>query len=414
MNKKGFIAAFLVLIGLVSGCSKDKVDTFADISYKNELISTNRGEKFTAGQVYDYVLNNQKDSVVKGILQKIMKENINFENADMQNLYKKYLNEYFNSKFYENSAYKYDGQFNEELLVNYLKSESYNIVCGQSANSGLLDNSKFTCDYTDYIEKEVNYDIYLKILKIQYIIDENPQLIDKNNARRITYYSVSKGSDDTARKNLEEYVKSMEDNYLSEDDNLVKNIFDVAEKKREEDLKKLDEEFAKVFTSSDSSYSSLIKFTTCGDKRCSVEAGKAYQEDLIIKQKYYDSKVVIKNNTEVLYEAARNLLFSDDVDSYLYKIGNVNYLVSPAYGTDELKNVNDIIMFDSSSSKYYLSTVEVIDRTSSLGDKILVAELLVDKVADSTIFNDCFENIEIEIHDKSIREYFETKYGEIE
>ena len=194
------------------------------------------------------------------------------------------------------------------------------------------------------------------MLKVQYIINEKANLIDKNAARKISYYSSSKGStDNEVREKLEEYVASIAENYNSTDETLIRSIEDVAEAKRKEELDAIADDYAKVSTSSDSSsgYTYLNKFTTCGNKRCSLEEGKAYQENLLMEKEYYSTTVVIKGNENILYEEARNLLFSDNVNDYLYKIGNKNYLMSPAYVQTNDKRINDIILFDSSSSKYY-------------------------------------------------------------
>jgi len=415
MKKKNFIASCLLACSVLAccSCSKEKVDTKANVSYENESISSNKGQTLTAGDVYEFILDNQQDAISKTILTKIMKSKVNLSDPQALALYKKYLNDYFNETFVNSDTYKYDGKFSEELLVKYLESESYIVKCGQGFNSGNLDNQVFKCDYTDYIEKEVDYDILMKILKIQYLINEKADLIDKNEARRITYYSVSKGSDDNeTRELLETYVASIELNHDSTDDTLVKNIEDVALKNRKKDLDKIAEEYAYISTSTDSgsSFTYLNKFTTCGNKRCTIEEGKAYQDNLIMEKEYYKTEVVIKNNESILYEAARNVLFSENVNDYLYEIGDKNYLMSPAYSSQNDKRINDIILYDSNT--YYLATVDVINSQSSFEDKALVAELLLDKITESAVFDYCYKDQEVEVYDKIIREYFEEKYGE--
>lgn len=417
-KKNKFLVAFLMLGTLIAGCGKNSIDTHADVSYGNEVITTNKGENLTVAELYDYILENQKDAVAKSVLLKIMESELDLEHdQDMNNLYKKYLNNYFYDTFINNDTYKFDGEFSEDLLVKYLNSESYSIKCGVGFDAGNLDGSKFSCDYTDYIEKEVNYDIYTKMLKIKYLLDEKADLINKSAGRRVTYYTVSKGSDDNeTRSLLETYVKSFEENKDSTDETVIKGIVDVAEAKRKKDLEEISEHYAYVSTSQDSSsgYTYLNKFTTCGNKRCSLEEGKEYQDKLIMDKEYYTTKVVISSNTDVLYEAARGILFSENVTDYLYEIGNKKYLMSPAYFNENDKRINDIILYDSANTNYYLATVEVINSSSSFEDKVAVAELLLDKVSDSIIFNYCYENLEIEIFDKDIREYFVSKYGETE
>ena len=420
MKKKNLITSCLLLSGLVAGCScnKTKVDTFANVSNENKNVISNKGNKFTVGEIYEYILANESDNISKTILLPILEKQINLNDQNMAALYKRYLNEYFATTFVENETYKTNGKFSEELLIEYLRSESYIVSCGEGISSGLLDNSIFSCNYSDYITKEVNYDIYMKMLKIKYIIEEKSNLIDKNNARQVTYYTIAKGSSDNeVREKLEEYVSSIKENYASTDDNVIKNLFDIGEEKRKEDLKKISDEYAYVSTSQDSSsgYTYLNKFTTCGNKRCSKEEGKEYQDNMILEKEYVTTKVVIKDNTEILYEAARNLLFSENINDYLYKVGDgdnaVYYLLSPAYISQEDKRINDIIHYN--SNNYYLATVKVIDSQSSFNDKVAVAELLIDKISDSTIYDYCYSDLDVEIYDKNIREYFELKYGSI-
>ena len=423
MKKRKVIIGCLLISGLVAGCSckKENIDTFANVSNDNSSISTGRGESLTVGEMYSYILENQKDQVAQNVVLPMLEKQINLSDTDMLTLYKRYLNEYFTKTFVENDSYKVNGKFNENLLVEYLRSESYDIACGTGINSGMLDNSKFSCDYSDYIKKEVNYDIYMKMLKVKYILSEKSNLIDKNDARRVTYYMIEKGSNDNeVREKLEQYVTSMEENYASTDETLVKNINDIAEIKRKEDLAEIKKQYDYISTSQDSSsgYTYLNKFTTCGDMRCSIEDGKEYQDNLIMKKDYVVTSVVIKDNTEILYESARGLLFSDNVEDYLYKIGSGNneayYLMAPAYISSGDQRINDIIHFDSSTNKYYLAIIEVIDSNSSFADKVAVAELLINKVSDSTIYDYCFEKLDVKIYDKAIKEYFETKYGKID
>ena len=417
MKRRNLFAGCILLSSLLVGCNKTSVDTHADVSYGDTIVANSRGDKLTVKEIYDYIVANQQDRVANKMLLKVLESQIDLEDPDMLALYKRYVNEYFNTTFVENSSYKYNGEFSEELLVKYLKSESYGITCGENITPGVLDEATFSCNYDDYIEYEFKLDIYKKMLKIQYIIDEKASLIDKNAARKVTYYTIAKGSaDNTVREQLEGYVDSISKNHASTDETLIKSIYDIAESERKEALEKIAEEYAYISTSKDSSsgYTYLNKFTTCGDKRCSIEEGKEYQDNLIMDKEYYTTEVVVKSNETVLYEAARSLLFSDNINDYLYEIGDVKYLMSPAYLDADDKRVNDIILFDSSNSNYYLAAVEVINSESSKADQILVAEILIDKVSDSTIFEYCFDKADLKLYDKDIKTYFETKYGEVE
>lgn len=416
--KKKILTGCLLLSSLITLCSckKDITDTSANISFENTIIFTSSNNKLTAGDVYSHIINNQKDEVVKQIMLEILKEQVDVNDSNVKYLYQKYIRESFETNFLNNSTYSYNGDFKEEILVNYLKSEGYAISCDVGFEQTLLSQD-FKCDYSDYIEKELDFDTYMKILKVKYIIEEKQNLILNNAPRKITYYTESKGStDNEVREEFESYVASIEENYNSTEENVIKSIEDIGETKRKEALDELAKEYAYLSTSTDSSsgYMYLNKFTTCGEKKCSREDGKAYLDKEIMEKEYFTTKVVIKKNADVLYKSARDILFSENVEDYLYSIGGKNYLVSPVYASDSNKRINDIIMFDAEGNNYYISTVDVINEESSFADKALVAELLIDTISSSIIYEYCFDEQTINIYDEEIREHFISKYGKYE
>jgi len=415
MKKTRLILGCLLLSLTLTGCNDKSVDTYASVSNGNEKLTINKGESLTVGKVYDYIRENNDLAISENILKIMIKEQLDFENDDIKNLYNKYLNEYFKTTFIDSGSYNYNGEFNEELLIKYLKSESYDIKCGVDYNSGALDRKYFTCDYNDYIEKEVNYDIYLKILKVNYIIQNKSNYIDKKEGRKINYYSITKDSSNiySAREELEKNVSDILKNQNSTDEDVVKNLKDVADAKLQEHLDNIDEEVKEIVDGKDTDFDMLNKYTECGSKKCTVEDGAKYQKQLILDKDYYVTKVVTKDDSTILYESARNALFSENLEDYLYEIGNEKYLVSPVYGISGERNVNDVILYDNSST-YYLVTVEEINSESSYNDKVLVAELLIDSISNADVFDHYFEKSEIKIYDKKIREYFIANYGEYE
>lgn len=420
MKKTRFILGCLLLGLTLTGCNNKSVDTYASISNENESLTINKGESLTVGKVYDYIRKNNDLAISENILKLMIKEQLDFENDDIKNLYNKYLNEYFKTNFVDEGSYNYNGEFNEELLVKYLKSEAYDIKCGTGYNSGALDSKYFTCDYSDYIEKEVNYDAYLKILKVDYIIQNKSSYIDKKEGRKINYYSIKKDSSNTysAREELEKNVNDILKNQNSTDEDAIKTLKDIADAKIKEELDKIEEEVKKI-SINDSSFDMLNKYTKCddsGNKKCTIEEGEKYQKQLILNKldkEYYVTKVVTKDDTNVLFETARNALFSKNLEDYLYQIGDEKYLVSPVYGDSGERSINDIILYDN-SSYYYLVTVEEINSQSSYNDQVLVAELLVDSISNADVFDHYFDKSEIKIYDKQIREYFISNYGEYE
>ena len=116
-------------------------------------------------------------------------------------------------------------------------------------------------------------------------------------------------------------------------------------------------------------------------------------------KEYTTSDVVVKSNTSVLFEAARKVLFSENVENYLYTIGDKTYLINPASYNENDKRPSDIILYEgttssghSSTSKYYLAEVEIIDSNSEFEDQAIIAEMVLNKISDADIFENCFEN----------------------
>ena len=412
MKKIKMIVSCLFMALILCGCDKAVVDTFADVSNSSDNVNSSRGNQLTVGEIYNYIRENNDLEISENLMKTIMKTELDFDDEDIEDLYNKYLNEEFKTRFVDSGSYNYDGKFNENLVCEYLRSEGYKIVCENTNASNPLDKTYFTFDYSDYIEKELNYDIYLKMLKVQYIIDEKPQLINKNNGRLISYYSVTRSSstDVETRKKLEEQLNKI---YNSQSETKKITLADIANEKRDEELSKIDEELEKISTSSDDTFKYLGKYTTCGNKKCTLEQGEAYQKKIINDTNYFSSEVVINTNTSVLFEGAREVLFGNNVSDYLYDGLDKNlYLMSPAYENDGSKpNINDIIIFDGSST-YYVVMVEIIDATSNFDKQALVAEKLLDTVSESNVFDYYFDEVDIEIYDKQIREYFISKYGE--
>lgn len=411
---KGLLSCLLLCL-LVGGCNDEVIiDTFADVSNGSTALNSSKDDVLTVGEVYNYIRETGDSYISEIMMKKIMESRIDFADSEIVDLYKKYLNEEFKTRFVDSGSYNYDGEFNEDLLCKYLRSEGYNVECEAKGTNVYLDNNYFKYDYTDYIEKELNYDIYLKMLKVQYIIEEKPALINKNNGRFIEYYSIDRSSttDVETRESLKEQLKNIRESQLSND---KVSLEDIAEERKSKDLAEIDKELEKISTSSDDTFKYLAKYTTCGSKRCTLEQGEEYQKKLIDEKEYYKKEVIIGSNTTILYEGAREILFGNNVGQYLYSGLNDGklYLMSSAYENDGSEpNIDDIILFDGSST-YYVAVVRVIDATSSFADQALIAEMLLDSVLEADVLEYYFnEVVDLEIYDSQIKEYFVSKYGE--
>ena len=58
MRKLKFLLCSLFLFTLICGCSKEKVDTYANVSNADTQLNTGRGNALTVGDVYEYIRNN--------------------------------------------------------------------------------------------------------------------------------------------------------------------------------------------------------------------------------------------------------------------------------------------------------------------------------------------------------------------
>ena len=99
---------------------------------------------------------------------------------------------------YYTSAYKKDGLFDERLLANSLRLSGYNIELPddyyRETENNLLRYGKLadrlTGDYSELIEEKLLKDIYLELLKEEYIITQHPEYLKSTQTSSETAYSA--------------------------------------------------------------------------------------------------------------------------------------------------------------------------------------------------------------------------------
>ena len=99
---------------------------------------------------------------------------------------------------YYTSAYKKDGLFDERLLANSLRLSGYNIELPddyyRETKNNLLRYGKLadrlTGDYSELIEEKLLKDIYLELLKEEYIITQHPEYLKSTQTSSETAYSA--------------------------------------------------------------------------------------------------------------------------------------------------------------------------------------------------------------------------------
>ena len=99
---------------------------------------------------------------------------------------------------YYTTTYKKDGLFDERLLANSLRLSGYNIELPDNYYKETKDSllrygnlaDKLTGDYSELIEEKLLKDIYLELLKEEYIITQHPEYLKSTQTSSETAYSA--------------------------------------------------------------------------------------------------------------------------------------------------------------------------------------------------------------------------------
>lgn len=99
---------------------------------------------------------------------------------------------------YYSSTYKKDGLFDERLLANSLRLSGYDITLPTNYYKETKDSllrygnlaDKLTGDYSELIEEKLLKDIYLELLKEEYIITQHPEYLKSTQTSSETAYSA--------------------------------------------------------------------------------------------------------------------------------------------------------------------------------------------------------------------------------
>lgn len=99
---------------------------------------------------------------------------------------------------YYTTTYKKDGLFDERLLANSLRLSGYNIELPDNYYKETEDSllrygnlaDKLTGDYSELIEEKLLKDIYLELLKEEYIITQHPEYLKSTQTSSETAYSA--------------------------------------------------------------------------------------------------------------------------------------------------------------------------------------------------------------------------------
>ena len=436
-NKFKFIFSTLLTLTII-GCGCSKVYN-PELTVSKPVIS---GDKLTTSlttqDIYNYISSDsstvKNKAFITELLKIILKENSGYDKAtdELTTVYNYKLKSYFEENFIDSDEYKVNGVFSEELLVANLRAKMAEI--GDPVSSA--DNTSVTAqlglryDYSKYIASELDYDLYMQLLKEDYITNNKNSILDNSRSRLITVYSA---------ENLEDMEELVADIFDGEYDSLT----DLEETKIEEAKREIGRQYCENLgkpndyylndqgkriencTASKNSYdSSLTKFTTCKDgSKCDLNSGLEDQIELAGETKYITEELINKDSTEVLYENLLSQLLRDDLESMLVSdekmeeaFGN-NYASIGSFlvtRTADMAHFNprDIIHQSTPGGTCYIVLVKIIDSEmdvtseQQLKDKQKALSKLHSKVGDTSVIMHYVENMNIEILDEELKEAY--------
>lgn len=410
-------------LGLLA-CSLAACSCKKTIEYTTEMENPtsiyNKGSSIgsvTTQDIYEYIRENSAEATNKVFLTALMEYLLDFDNNEYnKKTYDLKVKNHFTNTYLNSSEYEVNGVFSEDLLASMLESKMYVVDKVNKPTSGATVDLGLKYDYSDYIARALNYDLYMEILKSDYILSEKPYILNDSKTRIISIYSSS-DIDET-----ETLVEEMFDGKYS-------SLEELADGKRQKEIEELGRQYCvnlgyeNIYydgscsaSKSSSTYdSALYKFTVCKDgMRCSPEEGLEYLVGLEESKEYIIEKVVNKATTDILYPEALSQLYRSNVEKYLHDVidGEDPFLADWLYNYNKEFSHRDIILTTGPGSTNYLVTVRVVDSDStSIEDKERALSMLLDKVSSTSVLLHYLENVDVEINDPEVKEYYDTLLG---
>lgn len=399
-------------------CKNNTVEVKTQLNNSSALY--NKGQtagSLTTQDIYEYIRENSADSANKVFLTSLMDYLLDFENnEDNRKTYDLKIKKHFEETYLNSNEYMINGEFNEDLLASTLESKMYIIDRENKPTKGVTVELGLQYDYSDYISRALNYDIYMEILKSDYILTEKKDLLDNSRTRIISIYS----SDD-----LEETETLVEEMFQGK----YSSLKELADGKKQKEIEELGRQYCvnlgyeniyyegscSASTSSSTYDSALYKFTVCENgMRCEPKKGLEYQVGLVEKKDYVTEQIVNKNTTGILYPEALGQLFRSNVSKYLKPVieGEDPFLTDWLYNYNKEFSNRNIILTTGPNSTNYLVTVRIVDsKSTSLEDKERALSMLLDKVSDTSVLLYYLEKVDVEINDPEIKEYYNNLLG---
>ena len=183
MKKINKFIPFVLAAALLVGC--DTTINVKDAANRLAVVNTNNSlsDLTTFEDIFEELYETDGPSMAsKNLIYLLAKKVVGESSYITQSTIDERVNETMDA-FYS-SNYKDDGLFKEKLLVDALRKQGYDIVVptteelyAETADTLLMYDKlsdKLVADYTDYINKVVMYDVYVELMKEEYILTVKP------------------------------------------------------------------------------------------------------------------------------------------------------------------------------------------------------------------------------------------------
>jgi len=423
MKKSKIIGLSLCALMALTGCSCNKEkDNSVKANINNgetELMSGLKEDvdSVTLEEIYNNLKAESGNSVAANKLLEIIAD-IVLSDATWQSRYEEKIEEKLLA-LVENTAYQIDGEFNEELLVEALKAQLYNVTCTDNnygptyKENGITVDKYLLCDYTDYANKALKLEVLKELLNEKYVYDkvlvDKPNILSTKKARLVEYIEL-----DSTKKDAFKFFTDKTNELIADDSTLT--LVDISEEWRQKFLDEIDEEYAKIGTKDDSSGSIWETYT--GSYSYDKTVGLRLKRKEIYDSKYYNNVTITSDSKDILNSTLVERLLSDNVlestAGKTIKINDSYYLVSPLAGSNI--DATDIRITDTVNKKYYIVKVEVIDAESNDDLKYEAVKVLAKNtslVSDSINYYLEQNKNNISVHDEEIYTYLKTLYSDI-
>jgi len=401
---------------LLKGLSEDASDyTLQDVY--NALIANGVGNTAVANKIVELIADNVLE--------------IKNSNKPWKTRYENLVDEKM-KEVASADTYLVKGEFSENYFVEALKAEGYNITCAAGDGDGTVDD--LTCDYNDYINKNIRVNALTTLLKEKYVQDEvlsnRANLFTSKKIRDVEYFTISSSLDSSYEDlSVRDFARAVRDRIANKE---VVNFS--GEQSIENDIKEqlkniVDVEYKKIDTSNDYSQSIAAKYTNNFTQEAFVGFENKIKE--IDDGEYAFSKMISSDseNTAIISQNITSTLLSitdptsDDFKRKVVPVtdtaGNTYYYLVNANAGATVDSSDVLLSETSDSSTYVYSFVRFRVINSDTTDETDVYNAIKLIASESTLGNGALahyvkENKDlISVYDDEVKAYLETLYPDV-